>query len=118
MQIMLLSIILEKFPYKQERSEMHRQLERAERAFTVEEVKGYLDIWADQVKPYWEWTGAELDRLLRALTMTLAISVEDDGISYYFPQEILPTVLFKLQLNLIEELDGYVKRYIRLCGGN
>lgn len=118
-KILLLAIILEKYSFL-DRVNVHRLLPVGQRFFTAAEAVEWLGEWAGELRPYWTWSEEEVSIILRALTITLAVSVDRDGVSYYFPQDILPTILFRRHRtsrrdDLIDRLDDLIKQYREIC---
>ncbi len=116
MQIMLLAIVLEKFSYKELEVDAYRRLRPENRSFTAQDVVDYLCEWARDIKDLWLWSEEEVDTMLRSLTLTLALSPEDDQRAYYCPEEILPDVLFELQAkdsryNMVVQLNNLIELY-------
>lgn len=95
-QIMLLATILGQRLSRPRGGSPYRRPDAESESFMPEQVVGYLDQLARELKGYWIWTTEEIDSYLRDLTLTLAIGRGTDARSYHFPLNILPSVLERM----------------------
>lgn len=86
-------------------------------------MKNLQELYPELVPSPWAISEGEVHRLLSPLTMTLALGlVETEELTYCFPNDILPDVLYFYQnqprekMDLINELDRFVQELLRQLG--
>ncbi|MCP4594438.1 MAG: ATP-binding protein [bacterium] len=108
---LLLATIITHYEYKSRPETAQVTPAGGQPTFTAKEAIDYLN---ELCPDAWPATERAVDRLLRALTMTLALApAAEDRWAYLFPNDILPDVLYFYErqgtMNLIDELDGIVR---------
>ncbi|MCP5190676.1 MAG: hypothetical protein H6988_09840 [Pseudomonadales bacterium] len=123
-KIILLATMLELYQHKFHPEYAHAVRAQGPPIFTAADAIQHLNgLYPNLVPGTWPIVPAEVDRLLRPLTMTLALTPADtDFPAYCFPNDILPDVLYfyeqRGEMDLIGELDNLVNKLItRLAGG-
>lgn len=107
LKIILLSVILDRYAYKLDKKLAHLPLEESKRAFNATQAIASVRTWHGDV---WPMREAEVDRLLRLATMTLALAPHESGFAYTFSSDILPDVLYALYHQGQLELDRELRR--------
>lgn len=115
-KIILLATMLELYQHKFHPEYAHAVREQGPPIFTAADAIQHLNgLYPNLVPGTWPIVPAEVDRLLRPLTMTLALTPADtDFPAYCFPNDILPDVLYfyeqRGEMDLIGELDNLVNK--------
>lgn len=123
-RIILLATILERYQHKFDTSLARVPLSPRAATFTAADVmKNLQELYPELVPSPWAISEGEVHRLLSPLTMTLALGlVETEELTYCFPNDILPDVLYFYQnqprekMDLINELDRFVQELLRQLG--
>ena len=119
-RIILLATILERYQHKFDASLAHIPLSPQAAIFTATDmITNLQELYPELIPSRWAISEGEVHRLLSPLTMTLALGVTDtEELAYYFPNDILPDVLYFYQnrprekIDLINELDRYVQELL------
>ncbi len=116
-RIMLLTTILTRYQHKFNATYSQAMRAEQEATFTAVDALRFLHEF-DLDLGAWQPSEAEIDRLLRSMTMTLALApVSDRRSAYIFPNDILPDVLFyhhqRGAVDLVDELMRLVEELKR-----
>ncbi len=110
-KIVLLATMLDLYQHKFDKRYSYAR-HNTEPNFTAADVIANLqELASDLVPAVWPATVAEINRLLRPLTMTLALNPANVGhLAFQFPNNILPEVLYfyeeRGEIDLLNELDS------------
>lgn len=115
-KVLLLSMLLHKYQHKFRKEYTRARGVQDQIIFTAGDVIANLREFDKRlVDELWMPTQEEINRLLRPLSMTLALSPANTEFpAYEFPNDILPDLLFhfdaKGEVDLVDELDSLVKQ--------